>query len=70
MICREGVAGPVRRVVRPHPIDQLVGRDRIVDVDKQCHQNAPLACVPDVQAVPIEQSLDVAEQPELHRHVI
>ncbi len=69
-ICGEGVAGPVWSVVRPHPVDQLVGRNGIVDVDKQCRQNAPLACMPDVQPLPVEQSLDVAEQPELHRHAI
>jgi hypothetical protein len=26
--------------------------------------------VPDVEAAPVQERLDVAEQPELHRHVI
>ncbi len=67
-VCRQGVARPVRKVVRPDPVDQLVGRDRTVDVDQQRREDASLASVTDVQATPVEQSLDVAEQPELHRH--
>ena len=69
-VCREGVARPVRKVVRPDPIDQLVGRDRIVDVDQQRHEDTSLACVPDVEATPIKQSLDVAEQPEFRSHPV
>jgi hypothetical protein len=48
----------------------LFGRDGIVYVDKQRHEYASLACVPDVEATPVEQSLDLAEQPELHCHAI
>jgi hypothetical protein len=42
----------------------------MVDVDQQRHEDASLASVPDVEATPIAQSLDVAEQPEFRSHPV
>ena len=51
----------MRRLVRPHPIDQLVRRDGPVHVDEQGDEDAPLARMTDVEPLPVESSLDVAE---------
>ena len=58
---RERVATLVRRLVGPHAIDELIRRDRMVDVDQQGDQNTPLTDVTDFEALPVESCLDVAE---------
>ena len=60
-VAGQRVACPVRSVVRPHPVDQLVRRNRSVHVDQQRRQHTPLAGVADVQPLPVEAGLDVAE---------
>ncbi len=51
----------VRRLISPHAIDELIGRDRMIDVDQQCDEHAALADMPDVEALPVQPRLDVAE---------
>jgi hypothetical protein len=40
----------------------------LVHVDKQGDDDAPLAGMTGFQTLPVEAGLDVAEQPEFHRH--
>ena len=51
----------MRRLIGPHAIDELIRRDRMIDVDQQCDQYAALAGMPDLQALSVEQHLDVPE---------
>ncbi|MDF2976688.1 MAG: hypothetical protein K0S40_1416 [Actinomycetospora sp.] len=65
---REGVAGPVRGLVRPHPVDEPVDRDGTAHVDEQRREDAALPGVPGVELVAVEPDVDVAQQPELDGH--
>ncbi|MCV6965304.1 hypothetical protein H7J50_16040 [Mycobacterium intermedium] len=56
------------RLVGPHSIDQLVDRYRAVDVNQKCGQDAPLTGMAYFQALPVDSSLDLAEQAEIDRH--
>ena len=67
-IGRQRITGPVRRFVRPHPLDELVGRHRPVQVDQQTGEHAALSRMPDVEAVAVHAGLDFTEQPEMHPH--
>ena len=58
----------MRQFVRPDPVDQLVCRNQAIRVDQQRHQNAALAGRADVETLPVSPRLDIAEDPELHRH--
>jgi hypothetical protein len=58
---RECVAGPVRRPVRPDPVDQVVRRDGTVHVDQQRHEDAPLPGMTHVDSATVESSLEVAK---------
>ena len=60
-VTRQSVAGPMRRLVCPHPIDQLIHRDRSVYVDQQGDEDTPLARVTGLETLAVESSLDVAE---------
>jgi hypothetical protein len=60
----------VRWLVGPHPINELARRDRTVDVNQESDEDAPLAGMTDLKPLPVEANLDVAEQPELHRHSV
>jgi hypothetical protein len=51
----------VRRVVGPDPVDQLIGGDEPVDVDEKSNENAALAGMTDVEALPVNMCLDIAE---------
>jgi hypothetical protein len=55
-------------LIRPHAVDELIRRDRMVDVDEQGDENTPLTDVTDFEAPPVKSRLDVAEQSEFHRH--
>jgi hypothetical protein len=68
-VARQRIAGPVRGLVGPYPIDQPIHRDRTVDVDQKGNQDATLAGMTDLETLPVETSLDIAEQPEFHRHL-
>lgn len=65
----EGVTGAPRRVVAPHPVDELVDRERAVDLHQQGGQHTPLPGVPEVEGPTADDRLDAAQQPELHRLV-
>ena len=67
---RQCVSRPKRRLVGPDPIDQLIGRYWAVGVHQQSAEYAPLARVPRIEPSPVDVSLDVAEQPELHPHAV
>ena len=69
-VARQGIPRPVRRLVRPDAVDQLIRWDGTVHVDQQRDQDAALPCVADVDALPVAPYLDVAEQPELHPHPV
>ena len=51
----------MRRLVRPHPIDQLIRRDGTVHVDQQGDKHAPLTGMADFEPPAVKSSLDVAE---------
>ncbi|ETZ96889.1 hypothetical protein I547_7476 [Mycobacterium kansasii 824] len=55
----------MRRMIRPHVINQVVYRNRVVDVDQQRDQYAPLPRMTDVEPLPVDVHRDVAEQTEL-----
>jgi len=59
----------MRKLVCPYPIDQLICADRTIHVNQQSDEKAPLAGVPDIQALPVYPGLDIAEQPEFHCHL-
>jgi hypothetical protein len=51
----------VWRFVRPHAIYELIRRDSMIDVDQKGDQDTPLTDVTDLEALPVESCLDVAE---------
>ena len=60
-VARQRISSAVRRLVGPHPIDQLIHRDRSVHLDQQGGEHAPLTGMTDVEPPAVKSSLDVAE---------
>ncbi len=67
-IARQRIAGPARRLVGPHPVDELIHRNGPVDVDEQRREHAPLPRVTDIEPLPVQARLDFTQQPEFHGH--
>ena len=64
----ERAGGPLRGVLAPHPVDQLVDRDRTARLDEQHAQHAPLPGMTEVDGPAVYPGLHRAEHPELRRH--
>ena len=60
----------MRRIIGPHPVDQLIHRHRPVDVDKQRCQDAPLPGMTEIEASAVDVRLDLTEQAELRCHPV
>jgi hypothetical protein len=57
-------------LIRPHPVDQLVHRDRPVDLHQQRREDTALPVMTDIDPALVVQHLDLAQQPEPNRHRI
>ena len=66
-ISGQRISRSMRRLVRPYAVDEQIGGHGPVHVDQQGNQHAALARVADVDSPTIDQDLDVAEEPEVHR---
>ena len=65
----ESVAGPLRRAVRPDPVDELFGRDRAVGVEEQRGEYEPLAGVAEAaERAAVQVRVHAAQQTEADRH--
>jgi hypothetical protein len=64
----EHFPGPLRWAIRPDAVHQLLDRHAAVGIHQQRGQHAALPGRSDVQDAVVDVGLDLAEQPERHRH--
>lgn len=64
----QGVPRLHRRMVEPHPVNELVNRNRTVHVHQQTGKHAALPKMPDIDLLTVDADLDVAKQPEHRGH--
>ena len=66
-IAVERAGGPLRGIRTPHPVDQLVNRDRAAGLDEQHPEHAALPSMPEDDRPAVDPGLHRAEHPELRR---
>jgi hypothetical protein len=67
-VAGEAAVRPVRWLAGPHPVGELAGRHRVVDIGEQGGQDTALPRVTEIDGPAVDAGFDVPEQTESDWH--